>query len=233
MSDNPLSDICGYELFAKFMRSKILSKRILLSIVILSALTLFVAILLYFIPKSSVHDRSASLVGNVAAVPNLNQASSDLPVSSVGNPVRLKIPIINVDAAIEYVGLTPDGAMDVPKEKERDNVAWFNLGPRPGDNGSATIAGHYGWKDGKESVFDNLYKLRKGDKIYIEDDKGEIVSFVVRESRRYDPQADASEVFVSTDGKSHLNLITCEGIWNKVSKSYSQRLVIFTTSLWE
>src|SRR5680860_1699426 len=110
MSDNPLSDICGYELFAKFMRSKILSKRILLSIVILSALTLFVAILLYFIPKSSVHDRSASLVGNVAAVPNLNQASSDLPVSSVGNPVRLKIPIINVDTAIEYVGLTPDGA---------------------------------------------------------------------------------------------------------------------------
>lgn len=220
MSDNPLSDICGYELFAKFMRSKILS------IVILSALTLFVAILLYFIPKSLVQDESASLVGNVAAIPNSGQASSDLPVSSVGAPMRFKIPSINVDASVEYVGITTDGAMNVPEE--RTNVAWYNLGPRPGENGSAVIAGHYGWKDGKGSVFDNLYKLRKGDKIYIEDDKGEIVSFVVRESRMYDPQADASEVFGSTDGKSHLNLITCEGIWNKVSKSYSQRLVIFT-----
>jgi len=32
--------------------------------------------------------------------------------------------------------------MDLPKE--RANVAWFNLGPRPGENDSAVIAGHYG-----------------------------------------------------------------------------------------
>jgi hypothetical protein len=51
---------------------------------------------------------------------------------------------------------------------------------------------------------------------------------VVREIQRYDPNADASSVFSSNDGKSHLNLITCEGIWDEVSQSYPQRLVIFT-----
>ncbi|MDO8443215.1 MAG: class F sortase [bacterium] len=151
---------------------------------------------------------------------------SDPSTGQVGLPTRLKIPSINVDASVEYVGLTPDGAMDVPKE--RANVAWFNLGPRPGDNGSAAIAGHYGWKDGKGSAFDNLYKLRKGDKIYVEDDKGVITTFVVRESRRYNPKMDASNVFSSNDGKPHLNLITCEGVWDKVSKTYSKRLVVFT-----
>jgi hypothetical protein len=53
-------------------------------------------------------------------------------------------------------------------------------------------------------------------------------TFVVRESRSFNPNADASDVFNSNDEKSHLNLITCEGSWNKDSKSYSQRLVIFT-----
>ena len=47
--------------------------------------------------------------------------------------------------AVEDVGLTPGGAMDVPKGPS--DVAWFDLGPRPGEVGSAVIAGHEGWKD--------------------------------------------------------------------------------------
>lgn len=219
MPDKLLSGICGYEFFAKFMQSKILSKRVLLLTVVLSGLVLSIALLLYFFPKSSVQGGSALITEGAVAFQKQEQSVSELPA-------RLKIPSINVDALVEYVGLTPDGAMDVPKE--RTNVAWFNLGSRPGENGSAVIAGHYGWKNGKASIFDNLYKLRKGDKLYIENEKGVIISFVVRESRRYDPEADASDVFGSNEGKPHLNLITCEGEWDKVSKTYSQRLVVFT-----
>ena len=193
------------------MRSKILS------LIVFSGLTFFLSLLFHSAPQSPIRGESAPIVENAVAFQEQ---------TSFGLPVRLKIPSINIDAPVEYAGLTPDGAMDVPKE--RANVAWFNLGPRPGENGSAVVAGHYGWKNGKSSAFDNLYKLRKGDKLYIEDDKGAIVSFVVRESRRYDPNADASDVFGSSDGKSHLNLITCEGVWDKVSKTYSKRLVVFT-----
>lgn len=137
--------------------------------------------------------------------------------------MRLKIPKIHVDANIESVGLTANGAMDVSKGPS--NAAWFEPGPRPGEIGSAVLAGHYGWKAG--SVFDNLHKLRKGDRLHIEDDKGRITSFIVRKIRRYSPEANASAVFRSNDGKSHLNLITCEGVWNKTSRSYSKRLVVF------
>lgn len=189
---------------------KILSRQPLL-IVILTGFVFFLAILFYFITENSTQSE---------LIPEQEQVSSGLPL-------RLKIPGINVDAAVEYVGLTSNGEMGVPKSP--DDVAWFELGPRPGDNGSAVIAGHYGtWKNGKASVFDNLYKLREGDKLYIEDDRGVIISFVVRESRRYDPNADASDVFDPNDGKPHLNLVTCEGVWDEVSKSYSKRLVVFT-----
>ncbi len=201
------------------MQPKILSRRALLLIIILSGLTLSVTLLSYFFPKSSVQGGSALVIESAVALQKQEQVISGLPA-------RLKIPSINVDAPVEYVGLTPDGAMDVPKE--RTDVAWFNLGPRPGERGNAVIAGHYGWKNRKASIFDNLYKLRKGDKLQIENDKGEAISFVVRESRRYDPNADASAVFRSNDGGVHLNLITCEGVWDKIYKTYSKRLVVFT-----
>lgn len=179
-----------------------------------------IALLFYVALKIPIpQNQEASITENTVAL----QIQEE---SIVGLPVRLRIPSINVDAPFEYVGLTADKAMDVPRE--RSNVAWFKLGQRPGENGTAVIAGHYGRQDTKGSVFDNLHKLRKGDKIYIEDDRGDIISFVVRESRRYDPQADASAVFGSDDGKSHLNLITCEGIWDEASDAYSRRLVVFT-----
>lgn len=146
--------------------------------------------------------------------------------SSPTLPVQIQIPKINVSATIESVGLTSDGAVDVPKVPA--NAAWYNIGPRPGEKGSAVIVGHYGSrKNGDGSVFDNINTLKKGDKLYVKNAKGAIITFIVKETKKYDPDAIAIDVFNSNDGKSHLNLITCEGIWNKISKSYSRRLVVF------
>ena len=140
-------------------------------------------------------------------------------------PVRIKIPAIDVDAPMEYVGLTLDGAMDVPKGPAE--AAWYMLGPRPGKIGSAVLAGHSGWKNNVPAVFDDLHELRKGNKIYIENEQGEILTFVVRESRKYNPDADATDVFSSSDERAHLNLVTCTGIWDETKKSRSDRLVVF------
>jgi LPXTG-site transpeptidase (sortase) family protein len=219
-----LSGFYASALFGKHMQSRILLKQLPL-IGALFGIAFFGAFLLDSITENSVKDASVHIVENTSISQNQEQAIFDSRASSVGNPMRLRIPSINVDATFEYVGITPDGAMDVPKDPHE--VGWFNLGPRPGENGSAVIAGHYGWKEGKGAVFDTLYKVRVGDKIYVEDSKGEVVTFVVRESRRYDPEADASGVFSSSDGKAHLNLVTCEGEWDEVSKSYSKRLVVF------
>lgn len=141
-------------------------------------------------------------------------------------PINLRIPKINIDATIEQVDLTTDWSIDVPKKI--NDAAWFDLGPYPGENGSAVIVGHYGWKNGEHAVFDDLHQLNKGDKIYVEDEKGLTSTFVVSEVKTYDQNDNASGVFTSNDGKAHLNLITCEGVWNKTKKSYSSRLVVFS-----
>jgi LPXTG-site transpeptidase (sortase) family protein len=147
--------------------------------------------------------------------------------ASSGLPALLRIPKISIDAKIDFVGVTSDGAVGVPKGPT--DVAWFDLGPRPGDNGSAVIDGHYGqWKNGGGSVFDDLNKLIPGDKIYVEDTEGMTVTFVVRELHTYGQNEYAPGVFSSGDGKAHLNLITCEGAWIEAQKTYSNRLIVFT-----
>jgi len=137
-------------------------------------------------------------------------------------PVRLIIPRIDVSADIKYVGVTTEGAMDMPNNLA--DVGWFKLGPRPGEKGSAVISGHVDGKDSEMGVFADLYRLKKGDKLYIENGKG-VAIFVVRESRVYDP-GYADDVFKKSDN-THLNLVTCDGVWDGDKKSYSKRLVVF------
>jgi LPXTG-site transpeptidase (sortase) family protein len=131
--------------------------------------------------------------------------------------------VINVNAGIQRVGLTPKREMEVPTNTT--DVGWFMLGPRPGEVGSAVIAGHFDGANNKVGVFTDLYKLKVGDKLSVVDDKGTTVTFVVRESRIYSPGL-ADDVFSSSDS-AHLNLITCDGVWDRSKKSYDQRLVVF------
>lgn len=180
-------------------------KRVLLIIVF----TLFSLLLLFYIIQG-INEKSVS-------------QSQVVTKASLGLPVRLRIPAINVNARIQYVGVTPKGAMDVPSNTV--DVGWFDLGPRPGKRGSAVIAGHFDGQNGGAGVFTNLHKLKKGDKLYIEDDKGTSIIFIVRESRIYIP-GYADDVFSRSD-KAYLNLTTCDGIWDGAKKSYSKRLVVF------
>ncbi|MEO8364060.1 MAG: class F sortase [Ilumatobacteraceae bacterium] len=146
--------------------------------------------------------------------------------AQVGLPVRLRIPSIKVNSVIEYVGVTSSGAMDVPKKDL--NVGWYSPGTRPGEPGSAVIAGHYSWRNHAQGgIFNNLDQLRKGDILYIDDVQGNTLTFVVRENRIFKYDADARQVFSSSSG-TRLNLITCAGWWDSSKQSSTSRRVVFT-----
>lgn len=200
------------------MQFKILTKRIFLIVVISLILVLF-GLIFHFVFQDEVGGGLAQISAKATVL--LEQKQTDL----IGFPVRLKIPTISVDAVVEYVGLTSLGSMDVPAGSM--NVGWFDLGPRPGEVGSAVIAGHSGYKNNKPAVFDNLHKLKKGDKIYIEDGKGAVIAFVVRKIVSYDRNIEGVGIFTSNDDVPHLNLVTCTGDWNAIEKTHSSRLVVF------
>lgn len=150
-----------------------------------------------------------------------------------GSPVHITIPKISVDAKFQYNGLDSKGVMVIPNNVV--DVGWFTGSARPGEKGVAVATGHVAQIRGgiltKPGVFKNLNKLKAGDKMYVINDKGITTTFIVRESRLYDPSADATSVFTANDNGSHLNLITCEGTWNATQLSYSKRLVVFTDAV--
>jgi len=158
---------------------------------------------------------------SLAAVVSTSTSSSTLS----NRPVSILIPSISLNTKIEDVGLTTGGEVDVPKNPV--DVAWYDLSPIPGQVGDSIIDGHYGWKNNMPVAFDHLSSLKKGDMIYVKNDVGSTTVFVVTKSVLYDENNNDPSIFISTDGKAHLNLITCGGIWNKFKKSYSNRLVVF------
>lgn len=150
-----------------------------------------------------------------------------VPLAPPGLPVRLVIPAISVNANIQSLGITPSGEMAVPSNIV--DVGWFNLGPRPGKKGSAVIAGHFNGPNNQAGVFVNLDKLKVGDRLSVIDSRGVSTTFTVRQKRVYD-SGYADDVFGRNDA-AHLNLVTCDGLWDGTKKSYSQRLVVFTDFL--
>ncbi len=190
-----------------------------LFIVALAVCVLLLALILYFtVLKGSTQNTSLPFTPSSPTLDGQEEAKPGLPV-------RLKIPKIGVDAAVDRVGLTSQGDLDVPDGP--DNTGWYESGPRPGETGSSVIDGHFGYRNNIPAVFDNLHKLVKGDVLYIEDEEGKTITFVVSGSRTYSPKDDATAVFRSSDGKAHLNLVTCQGDWNQNQRSYTARLVVF------
>lgn len=207
------------------------SKNSLKYLLLVFTITGIIYILRIYIP-SSFYTKIISPISNytsvylpsVKSIPNTNSGTQ----SNLSNSkIHLSIPKININAPIISVWLTANWEMDTAKDA--DTLAWFNLGPYPWEIGNAVIAWHYGtWKNGKISVFHDLYKLIKGDKIYFKDKNWALIPFIVREIKIYNSNDKVPELFYSNDNKSHLNLITCEGIWDKILKTYPQRLVVFT-----
>ncbi len=212
---NPASDL---DLPSAENISRPQSRRKLLTLMFL-AIILCIAVIIHFALNSFIQKEPEPLTINIPD--SSKQDKTKLP----GFPLRLKIPKINIDTSFDYISLTPQGDLGAPKGPT--SVGWYDRGPRPGEVGSSVIDGHFGYKDNIPAVFDNLNKLQKGDNLYVEDENGVTTTFVVREFRTYNPSEDATSIFRSSDGKAHLNLITCNGVWNNTSKSYSKRLVVF------
>jgi LPXTG-site transpeptidase (sortase) family protein len=150
-----------------------------------------------------------------------------------GLPVRLIIPALGVDANVQANGLSPDGSIGSPSTIF--DAGWFTGSSRPGEKGSSVVTGHVAQirrsKVTKQGVFYNLSMLRPGDTLYVVKDTGETTTFVVRDSRAYAPGAGTSDIFTAQDDGAHMNLITCEGVWNQSTLSFSQRLVVFTDAV--
>src|SRR5438105_10052044 len=141
---------------------------------------------------------------------------------------RLIIPALGIDDLIESVGVRRDGTMETPEQRPWNDVGWYNAGPRPGERGSAVIAGHLDRPGGNPAVFWRLHDLHVGDNVLVVDAHGKILRFHVTRIGLYPPRdAPVQDIFGNTAG-SFLNLTTCAGDWIPTEHQTALREVVYT-----
>jgi len=166
----------------------------------------------------------------LAAVPSLAPSvlgqvappTSVPPVAANPAPARLLIPRIGVNATIEARGLDANRNMQVPKDFH--DVAWYDLGPTPGEPGNALMNGHVNWWTGS-AVFTRLSELRAGDKVVVVRRDGTSLSFKVTARRIVLANARIASLFAPSPVAT-LTLITCTGAWDSRNMSDTHRLLV-------
>jgi LPXTG-site transpeptidase (sortase) family protein len=137
-------------------------------------------------------------------------------------PVRLLISKIGVDAKIEARGLDAGRTMLTPKDYR--DVAWYNLGPAPGQPGNALLNGHVDWWTGS-AVFTRLSQLRPGDMVTVIRGDGTRLTFKVTGRSIVTAGARVATLFAPSKVAS-LTLITCTGAWDPSILSDTHRLLV-------
>lgn len=146
---------------------------------------------------------------------------------TMSNPVRLEIPSLSVNARVQQVGKNKKGEMAVPSNYA--DVAWYRNGTVPGQRGSAVINGHVDNGLALPGVFKNLGNLKVGDDVYVRAKDGSMLHFEVTELATYPYTDGPVERIFGADDAARLNLITCTGAWLPGKRTYTERLVVYTT----
>lgn len=145
-------------------------------------------------------------------------------VAPVSRPTRIRIPTLQVDAAIIDLGLQQDGTMQVPPDAK--DAGWYTGSPSPGDEGPAVLAAHVNWK-GADGPFAHIDQLKAGDRVDVEHDNGTDTTFVVDRVETHSKTAFPSESVYGDTPAPELRLVTCGGSFDRAARSYRDNVVVF------
>jgi len=199
-------------------------------------------------PQASGQDTTS---GRAAALPvpdALTDPELAMRAGPVAVPLELRMPSLGVDVPVIGVGMSTEDVMDAPMGPADDPVwqqaFWYRGSAIPGELSTALLAGHVDDPLGRPAVFAHIEDLRAGDPIVVHDTRSGLdVRFSVTGTKVYtleettDPTV-LTEIYgagpvagtwpqPSTDGLSHLTLITCAGTFR--GTTHDHRLAVYAT----
>ena len=158
----------------------------------------------------------------VPAVPTRDAAPT--PPAAVPPPVRLSVPDLGVDTAVDPVGVGADGQMTVPAEVDR--VGWYRFGPVPGAEGSAVLAGHVDSWDQGLGALAPLRGAEVDDEVLVTDAAGTTTRWRVASRELLEKEALPLDTLFARDGAPRLVLVTCGGPYLPDLRSYRDNVVV-------
>lgn len=167
---------------------------------------------------------SGALSGSTSRAPRLIPATPALTPVPRSVPMRLSIPAIGVYTRLVQLGLNPDGSLEVPADFAV--AGWYALGPSPGQQGNAVIAGHVDSVQGP-AVFYRLGELAPGSLVRIALVGHTTALFRVYAVREYAKTAFPTALVYAATRSPQLRLVTCGGPFDAQTGSYLDNIVVF------
>ena len=149
-----------------------------------------------------------------------------VPAPATAQVVRVRIPVLAVDAPVQSMGLDASGAMEVPYSPA--TVAWYGFTAVPGSAGNAVMSGHVDWL-GARAVFYGIRTLTAGDVIEVTTSEGNVRYSVERTYLVRPEEADIAAIVGQRRGPETLTLITCGGTFDRSSRDYDHRVIVRAT----
>ncbi|MFI6265190.1 class F sortase [Micromonospora sp. NPDC051006] len=143
-----------------------------------------------------------------------------------GEPTRVRVPRIGLDAPLTTLGLDRAGTLIPPAGF--DVAGWYGGGPAPGDPGPAVLAGHLDSRRGP-AVFARLGELRPGDPVEVWRGGQRLVFRVTGLLRTRKDAFPTASVYGPTPGPE-LRLITCGGDFDRRRRHYTDNVVVFAVA---
>jgi sortase (surface protein transpeptidase) len=144
--------------------------------------------------------------------------------TQVADPARVRIPAIDVDAAV--LPLAVDGQGVLPPPPTNVDTGWWRAGPEPGEAGPAVIVGHVDGREGP-AVFFRLRQLAPGDEIAVDRVDGSTAVFTVERVERHAKDAFPTEAVYGRTPDARLRLVTCGGEFDRSTRHYVDNVVVF------
>lgn len=175
----------------------------------------------------SVGDRESALAAySPSPTPGTPSAQSSAP-AQLPSPTRVRIPALGIDAKVFPVGVTPDGALEIPEDISE--VGWFKYGPAPGSTqGSAVLVAHRDGTSEGRGVFFPLDSVDEGTKVNVVTESGSVVRYRVVSVEGIQKSTFNTEIeeFFTGSGKPRLTLITCGGAYEEDNGGYQANVVV-------
>ena len=144
--------------------------------------------------------------------------------ADVAEPVRLRIPALQIDAPLTHLGVAPDRTIEVPADFA--TPGWFDGGPRPGQPGPAVILGHVDSKAGP-AVFYRLARLPVGAEVLVDRSDGSTIGFRVRGTQHVAKAAFPTDLVYAPTLEPSLRLVTCGGVFDHSRSSYLDNVIVY------
>lgn len=148
------------------------------------------------------------------------------PVVARSTPVTVSVPAIGLTLPVTMLGLNLDGTVQVPTDIQE--AGWYDLGPSPGQIGSAVILGHVDSYKGPAAFF-QLRNVVTGDQVTVMLTDGVSALFQVTSVAIYPKMDFPAQQVYGSHGNAALQLITCGGDFDTQTGSYESNVVVYSS----